>query len=217
VGVCCPLFGERVPVIRKEEWQDIIGDVELTSLVRKIKDQDGVGSCATESTSQAVEITRAFDGMPWVELNPWSIYCFTSGGRDNGSSIDENLVHVRQYGICPEAVWPRSKGWSAKPDKDAMEAAKLFKIDEFYDLTTTEEIGTALLLGFAVVFGWNGHSCVLTELLSASPSTAKYANSWSPQWGDEGFGTINLSSINFQYGAFAVRTITVPDALEPRL
>lgn len=215
VGVCCPLFGERVPVIRKEEWQDIIGNVELTSLVHKIKDQDGVGSCATESTTQAVEITRAFDGFPWVELNPWSIYCFTSGGQDRGSSIDENLVHVRQYGICPESVWPRSKGWQTKPTAEAMEAAKLFKIQEFYDCTTTEEIGTALLLGFAVVYGWNGHSCVLTELLSANPATAKYANSWAPSWGDNGFGTINLSSINFAYGAFAVRTISAPITPEP--
>jgi hypothetical protein len=54
------------------------------------------------------------------------------------------------------------------------------------------------------VFGWNGHSCVLTKLLSTSE--AEYCNSWSPQWGDQGFGRIRLSAINFMYGAFAIRT-----------
>jgi hypothetical protein len=161
-------------------------------------------SCATESTSQALEIVRAFEGQDYVELNPWFMYHTTSGGRDNGSNIDTNLEFVRDKGVAPESIWPRSKGWRATPSADAVEAAKLYRIEEFYDIATIEEIGTALLLGFPVVFGWQSHSCVLTQLLDTT--TAEYANSWSPQWGDQGFGKIKLSSINFNYGAFAVRT-----------
>jgi hypothetical protein len=206
-GQWCSLFGERIPVIPVAQWGDLIGEVELRSCVSKIKDQDGVGSCATESTSQAVEIVRQVEGQPWVELNPWSIYWNTSGGSDNGSSIDENLVYARDYGICPESIWPREKGWKAKPSAEALTAAKEYRIVEFYDVGTTEEIGTALLLGFPVVFGWQGHSCVLTQLLTVT--TAEYANSWAPSWGDNGFGSIKLSAINFQYGAWALRTATI--------
>lgn len=204
IGERCSLFGEQIKVIPQQEWSDLIGEVELRSFVTKIKDQDGVGSCATESTSQSIEIVRSFEGQPYVELNPWFIYHTTSGGSDSGSSIDENLEFVRANGVAPEDIWPRSKGWRAKPSAEAVEAAKQFKIEEFYDITSIAEIGTALLLGFPVVFGWSGHSCVLTQLLDQS--TAEYANSWAPTWGDQGFGKIKLSSINFQYGAFAVRT-----------
>ncbi len=207
VGEWCPVMDDVIPTIPKSNWGDLLGKVELTSRVSKIKDQDGVGSCATESTSQAIEIVRSYNGQKWVELNPWFIYHTTSGGRDQGSSIDENLRFVRQYGVAPESVWPRSKGWREAPTEAAKEAALEYRIDEFYDLQTTEQIGSALLLGFPVVFGWNGHSCVLTELLTSS--TAKYANSWAPTWGDNGFGTINLSSINFSYGAWCVRTVAI--------
>jgi len=207
-GYWAPLFGERVKVIDPDEWPKLIGETELLSFVRKIKNQGSVGSCATESTSQAVEIVRNWEGQEWVELNPWFIYHTTSGGFDQGSSIDTNLRFVRDNGIAPESVWPRSKGWQATPSADAREAAKLYRIEEFYDITTTAEIGTALLLGFPVVFGWSGHSCVMTQLVNQT--TAEYANSWG-NWGDQGFGQLRLSSVNFNYGAFAVRTVSLKD------
>jgi hypothetical protein len=206
-GTVCGLFSEKIPVIPVAEWGDLIGEVELRSCVTKIKDQNGYGSCATESTAQSDEIVRKLEGQEWVELNPLSIYHTTSHGRDQGSSIDENLAFARDYGICPESVWPRSKGWQVAPSAEAMEAAAAFKIGEFYDIGSTAEAGTALLLGFAVVMGWQGHSVVLTELLS--PTIAAYANSWGADWGDEGFGTIKLSSINFGYGMFAQRTAVI--------
>lgn len=208
-GYYCSLFEDKVPVIDPSDWTSIIGEVELRSFVRKIKDQNGVGSCATESTSQAVEMVRNWESQDWVELNPWSLYYFSSGGQDNGSSIDTNLKLARDQGICPESIWPRSKGWQAKPSADAMEAAKLYTIQEFYDITTIAEFGTALLLGFPVVFGWSGHSVVATQLLTTT--TFEYANSWAPSWGDQGFGTLRLSSVNFNYGAFAVRTAAIKD------
>jgi hypothetical protein len=175
-----------------------------------VKNQGNVGSCATESTTQGVEIVECLTGLEWVELNPWFIYATTSGGRDQGSSIDTNLAFVREHGIAPESVWPRSKGWQATPSADARAAALAHCIDEFYDITSVAEIGTALLLGFAVVFGWQGHSCIFTQLLTTSE--AEYCNSWSPNWGDKGFGRLRLSSVNFAYGAYAIRTtrVTVP-------
>lgn len=206
-GDLCSLFGERIPVIPVSDWGDLIGEVELRSCVTQILDQDGVGSCAAESTTQAVMIARKLEGQEFVLLNPWSIYATTSGGVDDGSSIDANLAFVRANGICPESVWPRSKGWRAHPTTEAVEAAKQYKISEFYDLGTTQEIGTALLLGFPVIMGWNGHSVVLSQLLNTT--TAEFANSWASTWGDQGFGSVKLSAINFGYGCYAVRTAVI--------
>jgi hypothetical protein len=207
VGAACPLMADHIPVIPVSEWTNLIGEVELRDFVNKIKDQLRNGSCACESSTQGVEIVQSWEGLDWVELNPLFVYHHTNGGADNGSSIDTNLEFIRENGIAPESLWPRSKGWEAKPSDEAYEAAKLYRIEEFYDITSTAEVGTALLLGMPVVFGWSGHSCVLTQLLNTT--TAEYANSWSPEWGDHGFGRISLSSINFGYGAFAIRTATI--------
>ncbi len=206
-GELCPLYTKNVPTIPTGEWPALIGKVELRSCVNQILDQDGVGSCATESTSQATMIIRHVAGQPFVLLNPWSIYWYTSDGRDQGSNIDENLAYVRENGICPEAVWPRSKGWNTKPSAEALEAAKEYKIIEFYDCGSIAEIGSALLLGFPVVFGWQSHSCVLTQLLSTTK--AEYANSWG-DWGDKGYGYDDIRIVNWGYGAWCLRTAKLP-------
>lgn len=202
-GEWFPLLADKMDIIDPSEWLDWIGGIELSPHVPVVLDQDGVGSCATESTTAAVMLARVLRGEPHVMLNPWFIYHTTSGGSDSGSSIDENLAFANEFGIAPESVWPRSNGWRTNPSEEAYAAAKEFRILEAYDITTTAEIGTALLRGFPVVFGWQGHSVLFTELLSLT--RAKYLNSWAQSWGDDGFGELELSAVNFRYGAFAVR------------
>lgn len=203
-GTCCKPLADEMDIIRRDQWGGLIGTVSLRHKVKQILDQGSNGSCATESTTQSEHIVRAVAGLPFVLLNPLSIYRVTSGGRDQGSSIDENLVFARETGILPESYWPRSKGFRTTPPDGWQDVAADYKIDEFFDVSSIDEVGTALLRGFPVVFGWEGHSCVLVELLS--DIEALYANSWG-DWGDEGFGTIKLNKINFQYGSFATRTV----------
>lgn len=217
-GEWCPMLAERIAVIDPREWDGILAEREKAgeSLkgrndVRKIKDQDGIGSCATESTAQAIEVTMVRSGQPWEELNPWSIYRVTSGGRDAGSNIDANLQFARDVGVLPVKWFPRydSSGkvinrWNAKPPAGWEEIASQYRIDEWYDCATTAEIGTALLLGFAVVIGWSSHSELLVDLLPGQKAVV--ANSWGKAWGDAGFHVEPLARVNFAYGAFAVRT-----------
>ena len=205
LGELCPMFSERIKGIPVREWSDYIGKIKLSPSVEWVLDQDGVGSCATEATAGSVMIIRKFKGQPLVKLNPWFIYYHTSGGRDKGSNIDTNLAFARDKGVAPESVWSRSEGWRARPSDEAYDAALENRIDEFFDITSTEDVGTALLKGFPVVYGWQGHSCVLLELLSETH--ALYLNSWGKNWNGNGLGTIRLSSINFGYGAWAVRSL----------
>ncbi len=207
VGQWCPLLRDAIEVIPESDWAKYVGKISLRPYVKTILDQDGVGSCATEATAGAVMISRAFSNLPHVVLNPWFIYHTTSGGRDQGSSIDENLAFARENGIAPESVWPRSKGWQAKPSADAVEAAKAFKILEFYDITSIAEMVSALLKGFPVVYGSNGHAVCKVEHVDATQGLD--LNSWSESWGDGGFGVwAKYKAVNFQYGAFAIRTTT---------
>ena len=83
--------------------------------------------------------------------------------------------------------------------------ARKYRLREFWDIGSIEEAATCLLSGFAFVFGWDGHSCVGTELLNEQGDFL-YANSWDESWGDNGFGTLNLSAVWLQYGAFGYRT-----------
>ena len=208
-GEICAKLEDSIDVIPRDKWADIIGNVVLEPYVFRIFSQGSVGSCAWESTSQGWSMINEVAGNPSVLLNPWGGYAYTSGGRDRGSNIDRNLEFARDVGILPEEFWPRrgpnKNPWNRKPPMDLFEKHGV-KIDEFYDIGSIDEVGTALLRGFPVVYGWSGHSCVLTSL--HDKNTAIYANSWGTDWGDKGFGKIALNRINFGYGAFAVRTIT---------
>ena len=203
----CPVFRDVINVIPQSEWQGLLEQHDgLRQFVPSggVYDQNGVGSCAAEASNQAVSIARVFAGQPHVLFNPWFTYHTTSGGVDGGSTIDGNLAFLKKYGACPESVWSRSKGWEAKPSDEAYEAALQYRILEFFDLDTIEEAGTALLLGFDVVYGSNGHAKCYVRMLS--PKIGEYANSWG-DWGDEGFGTERFDNIWWQYGAFAVRSV----------
>jgi len=204
----CPVFRDVIDVIPQGEWQGLLEQHDgLRQFVPAggVFDQGSVGSCAAESSNQAISIARVFAGQPHVLFNPYFTYHTTSGGQDNGSTIDGNLAFLKGTGACPESVWSRSKGWRAIPSDEAYEAAAGYRILEFFDLQTIEEAGTALLLGFPVVYGSDGHAKCFVRM--ETPRVGIYCNSWSPEWGDGGFGTERFDNVWWQYGAFAVRSV----------
>jgi len=205
-GARCPLFGTKIEVIPKAEWPKHIGNISLRPYIRAIFDQGSTGSCASESSTQALQIARAFAGRPWVQLNPWFVYHTVSGGADRGSSIDDNLEFLRENGVAPMEIWGRDKGWKAEPSAEAKAAAKDNRVDEYYDISTVEEFGTALLKGFPIVYGRDSHAICAVELVS--PTQFRYVNSWHESWGDGGTAVEPLTKINWSYGAWAVRTPT---------
>ena len=204
----CPPLRDVIDIIPKSEWQGLLEqhDGQRQFIPNDgIYDQGQVGSCAAESSNQAISVVTVFTGQPHILFNPYFTYHTTSGGSDNGSTIDGNLAFLKQYGACPESAWPRSKGWQTKPSNAAYEAAYNHRILEFFDLQSVEEAGTALLLGFPVVYGSDGHAKCYVRMLS--PTAGEYANSWGEGWGDEGFGTEQFNNVWWQYGAFAVRSV----------
>lgn len=209
VGEACPLFGERIEVLPDSEIEKIIAARKAAQIrgrdtVESVLNQGNVGSCATESAANGLRITKRRQNTPCPELNPWFIYYHTSGGRDQGSSIDENLKFIRENGVASMEVWPRSKGWQTKPSNEAYVNAKQNVLDEFYDVLTVQEAKTALALDFVVVFGHDAHSELMVDILSLQ--NADVLNSWSKDWGDGGYHTFPFSRINFGYGCFAYRT-----------
>lgn len=206
LGEWCPLAAERIPLIPRDEWPDLMEKVRNSQLCYHVMDQNGVGSCAAEACTGALMLARELEGQERVILNPWYLYHYSSGGEDKGSSIDENLRLARERGIASQAVWPRSKGWRATPTAEANEDAARHTIEEFYDCTSVDELVSGILSGFVAEFGYNprgGHAVVACDTLSMS--TFKFLNSWG-NWGDKGFGTLRFADIDWRYGAFLVRT-----------
>lgn len=198
------MAADRIKIIPSSEWAAAAAELgdNLRKHVPVVLDQNGYGSCATEATAGAIMLARAVQGLPFVQLNPLFIYHTTSGGSDSGSSIDENLAFARDHGCASEAVWPRSKGFRAKPSAEAVEDALKYRIDEFFDIAGTNEFVSAELDAWAVVHGAQGHAILAVQHMGSYPLIL---NSWG-DWEDGGFGRwCSYNAINWNYGAFAVR------------
>ena len=201
-GERCPMAADRIPLVPESEWGRLADEITLDPFVKTVLDQDGVGSCASESSVGALMVARAFAGLPHVALNPWFVYHTVSGGHDSGSSIDDNLEFLMKYGCAPESIWPRSKGWRAEPSKEAQEAAKEFRIEEYWDIASVQEFVSALLKGHPVVWGAQGHAILAIAHEGTYPLIV---NSWG-DWGNNGRGKwASYSGINWSYGAWALR------------
>jgi len=214
-GECCDKLEDRFEIITDEgELRQAIErprEETLLSCVPSIFSQGRVGSCASEAGTGALKVLREFNGLPFAELSPWSMYCFTSGGRDNGSSVGETLLHLRETGVLTMETWPRSIPWHLKPSAELLaEEACNYRADEYFDTDSIDELRTALALNFPVQFGWRGHSCVLLALKTLD--SAYYLNSWGSDWTETdmpGIGVIRLRDVDLRYEAWAMRSHVV--------
>lgn len=197
------------------EWSKWYGVSNLSYHAQSLYNQASVGSCAAESCDKILEMVRHISGLPFVLFNPYGAYGRLNGGVDGGSTLRENLEFARTKGAFPESVWPRSKGWRPEPSQEAYAEAKKYRIHEYYEVSTWEQFGSALLLGWIVYWGYTGHAIVGCDLLSESKF--RYLNSWG-NWGSSsphndklsaGFGIASASQIYWGYGVYAVRTPVV--------
>jgi len=209
-GEWCPMASDRIEIVPESQWAELAKNITLRPRVRAIKDQNGFGACASYASVLAVEIAREIAGYPYVELNPLPLYALVNGGRDAGSSIDENLRVIMERGVIPAELWPESNGWRKRPPQELWDAAQEFRIEEFYDISSKAEFVSALLRGFAVVFGAKGHALCSVAYKDTHPEVG---NSWNTTWGDQGFGKwVPWNGINWGYGGWCGR-VTAPSGI----
>jgi len=221
VGARWPVADEVIDIKPQYEWLEFIEtDTSLMKYRPWTLYQNGIGSCGTETITAAVGYLQKRQTGHAPKLNPWSVYWKTSGGRDRGSSLDENLEYVRDHGICPDSVWPRyGEGdrvinpWNREPSDEAKEVARNHCILEFCDAVSLLHVGSLLCAKLPVMFGWQGHACLLVKLLDEWQ--AVYDNWWKTGWNSsewqeygDGYGMIDLREIDFRYGAFGLMSAT---------
>lgn len=172
-------------------------------LVTRIFNQGQEGSCVANACSQAHQIVQAlqFGKANVVQLSAISLYKRIGRSPSSGAMVSDGIEEMDTRGILPldnEAnrarfgtiVMPNTgfrtpypPGWEA--------VAKYFAGAKWYPTRSVNGIFTALCRQKPVVVGREGHSIVYarpTRLGSNRNRKAKYPNSWSPDWGDEGFG-----------------------------
>lgn len=212
VGERWRTFRTQTPTIPESQWHKYITTVRPQ--VWSIQDQGEVGSCASEASVQALKIMRAIQGQSSIELNPLSLYRQVNVGTDNGSGIDENLDLLSKVGVLPEAMWPRAKGWRSRPPIGWEQVASQYRALEWWDIASREEFGTALCLGFPVVYGvhWSGGGGHAICGVALHKDGVQFANSWGSDWGDSGFDVMGWPQVErgvLTYGAWCLRSVVI--------
>jgi hypothetical protein len=224
-----PTFEDSIPLIPREQWPTIIKAIDdnggsLDLLVTRIYDQKSEGSCVSNATCQALEIAQAIrrgrKGV--VHLSAISLYKRCGSSPGSGSMVSTNLKEILGVGVLPlDNAENKAKflhtmpntGFYGKYPEGWKETAVRFRGHEVFDVRSFDGFITALLRGYPVVYGRSGHSiCAVRPVYRDGQLFVKYANSWSPEWGDHGYGYDSESKIRAGAGwAFALRTVVDPE------
>ena len=214
-----PVFSDQFAAIPRSEWPERLAEApDLSAFVDNVKDQNGEGACAANSSSSALEIVRSQNRQPFVDLSAASLYKRVNDGRDQGSTLDRNLREISAVGVLPVTMFP-PVGWRNRlPAGWEPEAAK-YRLTEWLDLGSFDEFFTALLLGFPVSYGVNweggGHAICAVQAIEdrGGDPGCKLLNSWGEDWGDNGYGDMfegQIANGLAKYGGWAARVAVLP-------
>lgn len=225
------VFGEHpaVPLVRRADWKE----VDYSAFLPPVYDQDGRGQCASSAACSILETARAMAGLPSVKLSAGDLYSRVNGGRDDGSTLEDNLYELLTNGVAPASVVPYV--WDGRVRNDpATKAERLkYRIAEVYLCRTFDALASANMLGFVCeealdwydnftpdADGWlprrgrggvGGHALTNYGLKRAADGTwgSRTRNSWSAAWGAHGNCVIPESLLDDTYGGFwAVRAVS---------
>jgi hypothetical protein len=221
-----PKFAEAIEIIPESQWESVIeqlGSNTLDRLTDHTHDQNGDVSCTSNATCFAHETLQSLQHGKdrIVILSPMSLYNRV-GSRNSGSAVDDNLDEMVRRGILPldndanKARFThtmRHNGYGSCPSGWESTAA-LFRGAEWFEIENSASFITALLKGFPVVYGRQGHAiCAIRAVIRDGRVYAKYKNSWG-EWGDKGYGYDSLSMVRQGADwAFALRAIVSPPEL----
>lgn len=189
-------------MVPRSEWRARAEAIEadLRATVAEIYSQGRTSACVGFGSAQACEVThtRAYGRKHRVPLSGMSIYDRIGRSLMSGAYIPDGIAALQEPGPLPlrtpetqaryavtfpalEYRWNRPAGWQA--------VARGFRVTKSAKCQGAEMIASALLKRRAGIVGRSRH-CVPYVLLKFNGNSplACYANSWSADWGDAGFG-----------------------------
>lgn len=201
---------DKIPLIPWEEMPDRIADLERNKATlwhiwkdSKIgaKDQNGLPYCHAASAVDALELKRAAQGLPYVELSIGGVGGPVTGYRKRGAYIMDDLAQIASAGAPSVEFVPNlqvsKSGWKPGAEEDGLK----HRCEEYFKLQQrgVQEHLSALLQIFPVCVGLNywGHAVTDLRVVDYRPNLAatnwkRYAvdflNSWSESYGEDGVG-----------------------------
>lgn len=168
-----------------------------------VHDQDGIGMCNCSATAGALESARMKQGLPYVKLSAGDLYHRISGGRDQGSTLEDGIAEAMANGVASVGVVPYLD-WRGN-HADAAADRKRFRVLEAFLCPTFDHCASAVLEGFDLITGilwydsytpdsegWlprpggssGGHAIHGYKLVSRGGAFGiAHENSWGTTWG----------------------------------
>ena len=225
-----PSFEERFGTLSEAEIREAIAHMDahggsLDLLVTRIFDQRQEGSCVANATGQAHQLAQAVmlgvDRV--VQVSAISLYKRIGRTASSGAFVSDGWKELNRRGILPldtpenrerfgEHVMPNT-GFNV-PFPAGWESTGIqFAGIEAWNINTMAGLESALCKRFPVVVGREGHSICYCRPMRDSRGRRihKYVNSWSEDWGENGFGFDSEAKIQqaARY-AFALRAVRTP-------
>lgn len=142
---CPPMHAVDMPLIPRAEWperckdmaaqQSRLSDIRLTGNNGQpipSLDQGQVGYCWAHSSTHAVMMVRARDGMPYVPLSAYAVAATIKRGADEGGWGAQSLDFITSKGVPAQSLWPQGdRGYQKYQDRPEVWAnAALHKVTE---------------------------------------------------------------------------------------
>lgn len=196
----------------------------------EVLDQNGQGYCWAYSVTMSVMLRRLAAGQPVKRLSAHAVACIIKNFRDQGGwcGLSQEFISGKakekyggKYGVPDVDHW---KEKSMSPSNNTPEtwanAAEYAIEQDVVDIEhqvwdrnlSVDLVATLLLQNIPVPTDWNfwSHSVCGARFVRIERGVygIKFPNSWTPSWGERGWGTINLSAKGGPDGAVATVGIT---------
>lgn len=198
-------------LVPSSQWQP----VDNRNLLGKefILNQGQFGACVGFSAANAVMRSRFLSGQAFIKLSGAFVYAHVNNDQDRGAIITDAMGVLQSVGTCLEVEFNIPNIYLRQIGGDAIATAKRFRLRKAYTLTTFAEMADALQRGFIpqfpIMVGKNfqhfsgdgiagydkgpGNHSVHADCLLQLPSgewVFRVPNTWGPDWGPFGDGTV---------------------------
>lgn len=213
----------ETPMIARSEWtQHCREPFTPHPFLPPVAQQNGYGMCNASATCTGMEFARAQQGLPYVQLSGGDLYMRISGGRDQGSLLEDGIAASMSEGVASAKTVPYLD-WRGE-NAGAREERKSYRVIEAFLCPTFEHCMSAVIAGYPIVTGimwysnftpdadgWlpngrgsaGGHAiCGFAPVKRGSQYGIEHQNSWGASWGRNGRFVIPESHYGRQIGGW---------------